>query len=33
MTMELTTNKPIKLGFPIPSGKLEYLIAPRIEGG
>lgn len=30
--MELTTNKPIKLGFPIPSGKLEYLIAPRIEG-
>lgn len=32
MVMELTTNKPIKLGFPIPSGKLEYLIAPRIEG-
>lgn len=30
--MELTTNKPIKLSFPIPSGKLEYLIAPRIEG-
>lgn len=30
--MELTTNRPIKLGFPIPSGKLEYLIAPRIEG-
>jgi len=32
LVMELTTNKPIKLGFPIPSGKLEYLIAPRIEG-
>ncbi|MEM2189090.1 MAG: proliferating cell nuclear antigen (pcna) [Conexivisphaerales archaeon] len=32
MVMELTTNKPIKLGFPIPSGRLEYLIAPRIEG-
>lgn len=32
MVMELSTNKPIKLGFPIPSGKLEYLIAPRIEG-
>jgi len=32
VVMELTTNKPIKLGFPIPSGKLEYLIAPRIEG-
>jgi len=30
--IELSTNKPIKLGFPIPSGKLEYLIAPRIEG-
>ncbi|MEM0274635.1 MAG: proliferating cell nuclear antigen (pcna) [Nitrososphaerota archaeon] len=30
--MNLSTNKPIKLGFPIPSGKLEYLIAPRIEG-
>ena len=32
VAMELSTNKPIKLGFPIPSGKLEYLIAPRIEG-
>lgn len=32
MVMELTTNKPIKLGFPIPSGRLEYLVAPRIEG-
>lgn len=32
MVMELSTNKPIKLGFPIPSGRLEYLIAPRIEG-
>ncbi len=32
MVMELSTNKPIRLGFPIPSGKLEYLIAPRIEG-
>ena len=29
--MELSTNRPIKLSFPIPSGKLEYLIAPRIE--
>ena len=32
VVMELSTNKPIKLGFPIPSGKLEYLVAPRIEG-
>lgn len=32
VVMSLSTNKPIKLGFPIPSGKLEYLIAPRIEG-
>jgi len=32
VVMNLSTNKPIKLGFPIPSGKLEYLIAPRIEG-
>ncbi|MEM3620873.1 MAG: hypothetical protein QXO45_07060, partial [Nitrososphaerota archaeon] len=30
--MNLSTNKPIKLSFPIPSGKLDYLIAPRIEG-
>ncbi len=29
--IELSTNRPIKLAFPIPSGKLEYLIAPRIE--
>lgn len=32
LVMSLSTNKPIKLSFPIPSGKLEYLIAPRIEG-
>ncbi|MCS7125959.1 MAG: proliferating cell nuclear antigen (pcna) [Aigarchaeota archaeon] len=31
VVISLSTNKPIKLGFPIPSGKLEYLIAPRIE--
>jgi proliferating cell nuclear antigen len=29
--LALSTNKPIKLSFPIPSGKLEFLIAPRIE--
>lgn len=33
LTIELSTNKPIKLGFFIPSGKLEYLVAPRIEAG
>ena len=32
VVMQLSTNKPIKLSFPIPSGRLEYLIAPRIEG-
>jgi len=30
--LQLSTNKPIKMGFPIPSGKLEFLVAPRIEG-
>lgn len=29
--MELSTNKPIRLEFPIESGRLSYLIAPRIE--
>lgn len=29
--MELSTNKPIKLSMMIPYGKLDYLIAPRIE--
>ncbi|RLG01521.1 MAG: proliferating cell nuclear antigen (pcna) [Thaumarchaeota archaeon] len=32
VVMQLSTNKPIKLSFPTPSGRLEYLIAPRIEG-
>ena len=27
----LSTDKPIKLAFPMPAGKLEYLIAPRLE--
>lgn len=31
LLMELSTNKPIKLAISIPSGKLDYLIAPRIE--
>lgn len=31
MTIELSMNKPIRLGFLIPLGKLEYLIAPRLE--
>ncbi|MCS7136265.1 MAG: proliferating cell nuclear antigen (pcna) [Nitrososphaerota archaeon] len=31
LTIELSTNKPIKFGFSIPSGKLSYLVAPRIE--
>ncbi|MEM2909743.1 MAG: proliferating cell nuclear antigen (pcna) [Nitrososphaerota archaeon] len=31
ITIELSTNKPIRLEFPIPSGKLGYLVAPRIE--
>ena len=30
-TIELSNNRPIKLSFPVPSGKLEYLVAPRIE--
>jgi len=29
--IELSSNRPVKLSFPVPSGKLEYLIAPRIE--
>jgi len=31
VTIELSTNKPIRFEFPIPSGKLGYLVAPRIE--
>jgi len=31
VTMMLSTNKPIKLHFPFPAGRLEYLIAPRLE--
>ncbi|MCL7385324.1 MAG: proliferating cell nuclear antigen (pcna) [Thaumarchaeota archaeon] len=31
LTIELSTNKPIRFGFPIQSGKLGYLVAPRIE--
>lgn len=29
--IELSNNRPVRLSFPIPSGKLEYLVAPRIE--
>ncbi|MEM0383549.1 MAG: proliferating cell nuclear antigen (pcna) [Candidatus Caldarchaeum sp.] len=29
--IELSTNKPIKLAFPITAGKIEFLIAPRME--
>lgn len=31
LTVELSSSKPIKLGFTIPAGHLTYLIAPRIE--
>lgn len=31
LTVELSTNKPIRLDFTIPAGHLTYLIAPRIE--
>ncbi len=31
LTVELSSNKPIKLDFTIPAGHLSYLIAPRIE--
>lgn len=31
LTIELSTNKPIRFSFPIPSGRLGYLVAPRIE--
>ncbi|MCS7142678.1 MAG: proliferating cell nuclear antigen (pcna) [Aigarchaeota archaeon] len=27
----LSMNKPIKIGFPLPNARLEYLIAPRLE--
>ncbi len=29
--IELATNKPIKITFPITAGKIEFLIAPRLE--
>ncbi|BAJ51084.1 proliferating cell nuclear antigen PCNA [Candidatus Caldarchaeum subterraneum] len=29
--IELSTNKPIKLSFPLTGGKIEFLIAPRLE--
>lgn len=29
--IELSTNRPIRLSFPLTVGKLNYLIAPRIE--
>jgi len=29
--IELSNNRPVRLSFPVPSGKLEYLVAPRIE--
>lgn len=29
--IQLSTNKPIKLSFTLPAGRLEYLIAPRLE--
>ncbi len=31
MHLALSSNKPIKLSFPIQSGRLEFLIAPRVE--
>jgi len=31
VTLELSTNKPLKISFPITAGKIEFLIAPRIE--
>jgi len=31
VSIELSNNRPIKLTFPVPSGRLEFLIAPRIE--
>ncbi|MDW7978682.1 MAG: hypothetical protein RMH74_07755, partial [Candidatus Caldarchaeum sp.] len=29
--IELSTNRPIKLSFPITAGKIEFLIAPRMD--
>lgn len=29
--IQLSSNKPIKLTFTLPAGRLEYLIAPRLE--
>jgi len=31
VSLELSENRPLKLFFPIQSGKLEFLIAPRVE--
>jgi len=30
-SIQLSTNKPIKLSFTLPAGRLEYLIAPRLD--
>lgn len=27
----LSTDRPIKIGFPLPTARLEYLVAPRLE--
>jgi hypothetical protein len=29
--IRLSTNRPIKLSFPITYGRLEYLVAPRMD--
>jgi DNA polymerase III sliding clamp (beta) subunit (PCNA family) len=29
--LDLSTNKPVKITMPITAGKLEFLIAPRLE--
>lgn len=29
--IQLSSNKPIKLTFTVPAGRLEYLVAPRLE--
>ncbi|MCS7117611.1 MAG: proliferating cell nuclear antigen (pcna) [Thaumarchaeota archaeon] len=31
MTLHLSNNRPIKLSFPLSGGKIDYLIAPRMD--
>ncbi len=31
VTLELSTDKPLRLTFPLAGGRLQYLLAPRIE--